>query len=221
MLILQMLVRNKQDCMLVPFPQYPLYSAGVALAGGTVVPYFPNEDKEWAIDPQELERVVKDVGQLLLVVGLLCGWLLPGASRLQWLRCHSSRGRAAPQQRSEFQLSLLLSVRWANTLAEPEACTPEWSCVAIGKSNPLSSSPLGHTSDLRCPALTSVMVSPAMSVTAGEVRRGDAMPLPSRPFDLCHITLTQHMLCAAGQAAGACPPLPSGDHPRQPNWAGH
>ena len=149
MLILQMLVRNKQDCMLVPFPQYPLYSAGVALAGGTVVPYFPNEDKEWAIDPQELERVVKDVSQSLLVVGLLWGWLLPGASQLQWLRCHSSRGRAAPQQRSEFQLSLLLSVRWKtrkvceNTFAEPEACTPEWSCLAVGKSKSLSFGPLG------------------------------------------------------------------------------
>ena len=79
MLILQMLVRNKQDCMLVPFPQYPLYSAGVALAGGTVVPYFPNEDKEWAIDPKELERVVKDVSQPWLH-GWVRGWtLLPGA----------------------------------------------------------------------------------------------------------------------------------------------
>ena len=85
MLILQMLVRNKQDCMLVPFPQYPLYSAGVALAGGTVVPYFPNEDKEWAIDPKELERVVKDVSQSWLVVGCLRGCLLPGASRLHRL----------------------------------------------------------------------------------------------------------------------------------------
>lgn len=92
MLILQMLVRNKQDCMLVPFPQYPLYSAGVALAGGTVVPYFPNEDKEWAIDPQELERVVRDVSQSWLLLGCLGGWLVPGASRLQRLRCHCPKG---------------------------------------------------------------------------------------------------------------------------------
>ena len=104
MLILQMLVRNKQDCMLVPFPQYPLYSAGVALAGGTVVPYFPNEDKEWAIDPKELERVVKDVSQSSLVFGVSGGWLLPTASRAIALRCLCPKGPEAPRQRCEFHL---------------------------------------------------------------------------------------------------------------------
>ncbi|KAL3149453.1 hypothetical protein ABBQ32_002241 [Trebouxia sp. C0010 RCD-2024] len=56
--ILQILIRNEKDAILIPFPQYPLYSAAIALLGGTVVPYYPDENKGWQIDPSHLEDVV-------------------------------------------------------------------------------------------------------------------------------------------------------------------
>lgn len=46
---------------MIPYPQYPLYSATLALVGGTVVPYFPDEKKNWQIDPDHLEDVLKQV----------------------------------------------------------------------------------------------------------------------------------------------------------------
>lgn len=46
---------------MIPYPQYPLYSATLALVGGTVVPYFPDEKKNWQIDPDHLEDVLQQV----------------------------------------------------------------------------------------------------------------------------------------------------------------
>lgn len=60
-LILQMLIRNEKDAIMIPYPQYPLYSATLALIGGTVVPYFPDEKKNWKIDPDHLEDVLQQV----------------------------------------------------------------------------------------------------------------------------------------------------------------
>lgn len=60
-LILQMLIRNEKDAIMIPYPQYPLYSATLALVGGTVVPYFPDEKKNWQIDPDHLEDVLQQV----------------------------------------------------------------------------------------------------------------------------------------------------------------
>jgi aspartate/methionine/tyrosine aminotransferase len=35
---------------MVPIPQYPLYAALITMYHGTVVPYYLNEDKGWAVD---------------------------------------------------------------------------------------------------------------------------------------------------------------------------
>ena len=59
--ILQILIRNEKDAILIPYPQYPLYSAAIALLGGTVVPYYPDEQKGWQIDPAHLEDVITQV----------------------------------------------------------------------------------------------------------------------------------------------------------------
>ncbi len=53
-LILTMLVRSAQDGVLVPVPQYPLYSAAMTLLGGQRVDYFLNEDEAWGLDLNEL-----------------------------------------------------------------------------------------------------------------------------------------------------------------------
>jgi aspartate/methionine/tyrosine aminotransferase len=36
-LMMQLLIRNENDGILVPIPQYPLYSASIALHGGALV----------------------------------------------------------------------------------------------------------------------------------------------------------------------------------------
>ena len=59
--ILQIMIRNEKDAILIPYPQYPLYSAAIALLGGTVVPYYPDENKGWQIDPAHLEDVLAQV----------------------------------------------------------------------------------------------------------------------------------------------------------------
>lgn len=41
------LIRDGADGILVPVPQYPLYSATITLYGGTLVPYYLDEDAGW------------------------------------------------------------------------------------------------------------------------------------------------------------------------------
>jgi glutamate--glyoxylate aminotransferase len=49
-------IRGPQDGVMVPIPQYPLYSASIALYGGELVPYYLDEDNGWAMDIAELQR---------------------------------------------------------------------------------------------------------------------------------------------------------------------
>jgi aspartate/methionine/tyrosine aminotransferase len=47
--VLTVLLRNPRDAVLVPIPQYPLYSASVALHDGTLLPYSLDEAAGWAV----------------------------------------------------------------------------------------------------------------------------------------------------------------------------
>ena len=40
---LNAIIRGRDDGIMVPIPQYPLYSASIGLYGGTLVPYFLEE----------------------------------------------------------------------------------------------------------------------------------------------------------------------------------
>lgn len=53
--ILTMLIRSSQDGVLIPIPQYPLYSATMTLLGGKQVDYFLNESNSWELDLDQLE----------------------------------------------------------------------------------------------------------------------------------------------------------------------
>lgn len=44
------LVRNANDGILVPIPQYPLYSALLTLNGGELLPYYLDEEKGWSLN---------------------------------------------------------------------------------------------------------------------------------------------------------------------------
>lgn len=56
--MMQLLLRSEGDGMMCPIPQYPLYSASLAMHGGTLVPYYLDESKGWAMTVEELEKAL-------------------------------------------------------------------------------------------------------------------------------------------------------------------
>jgi aspartate/methionine/tyrosine aminotransferase len=59
-LILELLVRSSADGVMVPIPQYPLYSATLARMNGTLVPVFLNPEDRWALDTSSLDKIFED-----------------------------------------------------------------------------------------------------------------------------------------------------------------
>jgi len=64
-----------RDGILVPIPQYPLYSASIALLGGTLIPYELDEDAEWGLNLELIQKVrnrqqvwVRGLGKAVLLV---------------------------------------------------------------------------------------------------------------------------------------------------------
>ncbi len=53
--ILEMLIAGRDDGILIPIPQYPLYSAAVRKCGGVQVNYYPDEDSGWSLDRATIE----------------------------------------------------------------------------------------------------------------------------------------------------------------------
>lgn len=58
-LSLSALLRNDHDGVLVPIPQYPLYSAQLTLMNGQLLPYHLNEEKNWALDADNLAFIIE------------------------------------------------------------------------------------------------------------------------------------------------------------------
>lgn len=46
-LLLASLITSPNDSIMIPIPQYPLYSAAIALNGGHAAPYYLSEEKGW------------------------------------------------------------------------------------------------------------------------------------------------------------------------------
>eukprot|EP00013_Stygamoeba_regulata_P027954 CAMPEP_0177664696 /NCGR_PEP_ID=MMETSP0447-20121125/20645_1 /TAXON_ID=0 /ORGANISM="Stygamoeba regulata, Strain BSH-02190019" /LENGTH=502 /DNA_ID=CAMNT_0019170713 /DNA_START=88 /DNA_END=1596 /DNA_ORIENTATION=+ len=57
---LQLLLRNEDDAVMIPIPQYPLYSASISLLGGSQAGYYLDEENGWALTPEELERSFRE-----------------------------------------------------------------------------------------------------------------------------------------------------------------
>mmetsp|Transcript_39058 Transcript_39058/g.89983 ORF Transcript_39058/g.89983 Transcript_39058/m.89983 type:complete len:534 (-) Transcript_39058:223-1824(-) len=51
---------NDNDGVLVPIPQYPLYSASCALMNGALVPYYLAEESGWGLEIDELKRQLSE-----------------------------------------------------------------------------------------------------------------------------------------------------------------
>lgn len=55
-MMMQLLLRSEQDGILCPIPQYPLYSASIALHGGALVPYYLDEATGWGLEISDLKK---------------------------------------------------------------------------------------------------------------------------------------------------------------------
>ncbi len=55
MFILEILISGPDDGVMIPIPQYPLYSAAIKRCGGSLVGYYPDEERGWEMDREILE----------------------------------------------------------------------------------------------------------------------------------------------------------------------
>lgn len=56
--LIDLLITKPTDGIMIPIPQYPLYSASIKKAGGFQVNYYPDEDKGWIFDKSILESAL-------------------------------------------------------------------------------------------------------------------------------------------------------------------
>jgi aspartate/methionine/tyrosine aminotransferase len=61
--VLMALLRSSQDGVLIPIPQYPLYSATLALYGGRQIGYYLDEENGWQLDEHILRASVEKAGR--------------------------------------------------------------------------------------------------------------------------------------------------------------
>jgi len=58
--LMNVMIRNVDDGVLCPIPQYPLYSAACTLYGGTLIPYYLEEETAWSLDIEHLKRQTEE-----------------------------------------------------------------------------------------------------------------------------------------------------------------
>jgi aspartate/methionine/tyrosine aminotransferase len=54
--IIDLLIAGRNDGIMIPIPQYPLYSATIKRSGGVQVNYYPDEDNGWTLNRAILEE---------------------------------------------------------------------------------------------------------------------------------------------------------------------
>ncbi len=59
-LVFQLMLGHTEDAMLVPIPQYPIYTALTELADGKTVGYYLDENSGWGLKPSELEKALEN-----------------------------------------------------------------------------------------------------------------------------------------------------------------
>ncbi len=58
--VIDLLIDGESDGIMIPIPQYPLYSAAIKRCGGVQVDYFLDEESGWAVDRTLLESSLED-----------------------------------------------------------------------------------------------------------------------------------------------------------------
>ena len=59
-IVLSAMISSPNDGIMIPIPQYPLYTALIALDGGNEVPYYLREENGWQISSEDLQRSYND-----------------------------------------------------------------------------------------------------------------------------------------------------------------
>jgi aspartate/methionine/tyrosine aminotransferase len=59
-MVLQTLIADDSCGTMIPIPQYPIYSATLDLLNGHKVGYYMDEDNDWGLNIEELERALQD-----------------------------------------------------------------------------------------------------------------------------------------------------------------
>ncbi len=57
--VLEMLIAAPQDGIMIPIPQYPLYSAAIKKLGGVQVNYYPDEESGWSLERAMLDESIR------------------------------------------------------------------------------------------------------------------------------------------------------------------
>lgn len=57
-MLIELMIRSSKDGILIPVPEYPLYSATIIKQGGRCIPYYLDESAGWALTPSELTNAV-------------------------------------------------------------------------------------------------------------------------------------------------------------------
>ncbi|RUP25384.1 pyridoxal phosphate-dependent transferase, partial [Jimgerdemannia flammicorona] len=70
--ILQVLTEGPSTGIMIPIPQYPLYSATIALFNATPVPYSLDESQDWGLDPKKLASSIGQARAKGVDVRALC-----------------------------------------------------------------------------------------------------------------------------------------------------
>lgn len=70
--VLQMIISGPQVGIMIPIPQYPLYSAAIALYGGQEVPYYLTENDSWNTSIQGLKNSLESAKAEGIDVKAMC-----------------------------------------------------------------------------------------------------------------------------------------------------
>ncbi len=57
--VIDILIADENDGIMIPVPQYPLYSASIKKVGGVQVNYYPDEEAGWTFDRALLEKALE------------------------------------------------------------------------------------------------------------------------------------------------------------------
>ncbi|PVH17280.1 uncharacterized protein CXQ87_000164 [Candidozyma duobushaemuli] len=58
--LIQVLSSSDRSGFLIPIPQYPLYTASIALNNAVPIGYFLNEEKQWSTDPEAIRDLIAE-----------------------------------------------------------------------------------------------------------------------------------------------------------------
>lgn len=100
--VLLALLKEKNDGWMIPIPQYPLYSASLALYGGQAIGYFLDEERSWQLREESLRQSIskaraegiRPVGIVVINPGNPTGAVLSQANIEMIIRFAKSEGLA-------------------------------------------------------------------------------------------------------------------------------